>query len=86
MRVWLWSYSHIGLSAIRNMPFWIEGIFDKHYCSYCSYSCGSLVGWFFCFARRWVIDTYTASASCNLDSSLAVDWQKALEITSFLFF
>jgi hypothetical protein len=63
----------------------IEGIVDKHFSSYCSYSSSSLVGWVLCFTRRWFIDTYSACYRGNLNCSISFDWQKTLEITNIFF-
>ena len=52
----------------------------------CYHYCATLVGWVLCFARRRLVDTYTARDCRNLSSHLAVDRQKAVEINYTLFF
>jgi hypothetical protein len=38
------------------------------------------------FAGHWLVDTYTARDRRNLGSCLAIDRQKAMEITTLSFF
>jgi hypothetical protein len=51
----------------------------------CYYYCVTLGGWVLCFARRKRGDTFTARDCRNLNSRLAVDRQKTVEITSLYF-
>ena len=52
----------------------------------CDYYCVALGGWFLCFARRRLTNTYTACHCRDLSGCLVVDWQKTVEITYTLFF
>ena len=52
----------------------------------CHHCCYTLVGWVLCSARYRLADTYTARDRRNLSSRLAVDRQKAVEISHSLFF
>ena len=52
----------------------------------CDYYCDTLGGWVLCFARRRLVDTYTARDCRDLSGRLAVDRQKTVEITYTLFF
>ena len=52
---------------------------DRHYYF------GTLVSWILRFAGRRYVDTYSARYCGDLCSRLAINWQKAMEITSILY-